>query len=94
MPDEKIFPNGMMFKKPNPNAPDFVKGKLSIKVDEFVAFAQEHAKDGWLNINLAESRAGKFYAELDTWVPDGGRSAPAAPQEAPAGAPFNDEIPF
>lgn len=29
---EKIFPNGLIFKLPNENAPDYVKGKLSIKV--------------------------------------------------------------
>ena len=96
---DKIFPEGFFFKKPHQNAPDFVKGKVSIKVDEFVAFAQTNAKNGWLNINLAESRGGKFYAELDTWEPDGSKasSAPApAAQSAPPPVddPFKDDIPF
>ena len=37
MTDEKIFADGFSFKR-NENAPDFVVGRLSIKVDEAIAF--------------------------------------------------------
>lgn len=67
--DEKVFIKGMIFKAPRAKAPSFVKGSLSIKVEELVPFLQEHSKNGWVNINLKESRGGKYYAELDTWQP-------------------------
>ena len=37
MADEKIFADGFSFKR-NDNAPEFVVGKQSIKVDEAIAF--------------------------------------------------------
>ena len=100
MAGEKIFTDGMIFKRPHANAPDFVKGKLSIRVDEFVEFAQKHAKAGWLNINLAESRAGKYYAEVDTWVPDKKNASlpssdsPSMAAQTPPTDDFDDKIPF
>ncbi len=35
---EKVFAEGFIFKRPREGAPDFVKGNISIKVDEFGAF--------------------------------------------------------
>ena len=96
MSDEKIFPEGFIFKKAHPNAPDFIKGKVSIKMKDFIEWARNHHKDGWVNLDLAESREGKYYASLDTFVPDASRaSEPAAPQ-ADQGKPFDDDldIPF
>jgi hypothetical protein len=75
MSDEKTFIAGMIYKAPHPNAPDFVKGSLSIKVSEFSAFAQQHQKEGWLNIDLKESKGGKLYAELNTFQKTHGESA-------------------
>ena len=66
---EKVFPNGMIFKQPNQGAPEYVKGKLSIKVDDFKEFLDKYVENGWVNIDLKESREGKFYSELDTWKP-------------------------
>ena len=37
MSDEKNFVSGMLVKLPDGNAPDFVKLKLSFKLDEFGA---------------------------------------------------------
>ena len=31
MSENKEFPNGIIFKLPNDNAPDFVKGKSALK---------------------------------------------------------------
>ncbi len=94
---DKVFIQGMIFKRPHEKAPDFVKGKLSVKVDEFIAFAKEHQNDGWLNVDLKEAQNGKYYAELDNWKPDGGKSDFQAPSENPApagGGGFDDDIPF
>ena len=44
--EEKIFADGFVFKR-SENAPDFVVGRVSIKVDDAVAFIQQHVKNGW-----------------------------------------------
>jgi len=68
MTEEKIFADGMWFQGPGPKAPQFVKGKISVKVDAFIAFLQAHAsKSGWVNLDLKESRKGVLYLELNTW---------------------------
>lgn len=65
---EKIFANGFMFKLPQGNAPEYVKGKVSIKVDEFISFLNEHKSDtGWVNIDVKQSAKGNVYGELNTW---------------------------
>ena len=69
MQDEKIFAEGFIFKRQE-NAPDFVIGGVSIKVEEAINFLREMNKDGWVNLNVKQSKAGKYYMELDTWTPD------------------------
>lgn len=70
---EKVFPQGMIFKTPEEHIKEkmpWLKGKISIKVEEFVAFLGNHVKeDGWINIDLKVSKAGKPYLELNTWKP-------------------------
>lgn len=70
MSKEKVFTNGFVFKIPHPNAPSFVKGKVSVKVEDFKKFLDEHNDNGWVNIDLKLSQEGKPYAELDTWKPE------------------------
>ena len=45
---EPIFADGMFFKLPHPNSPDFIKGKISFKAKEFIAFLQTHEKDNYV----------------------------------------------
>jgi hypothetical protein len=66
MSDEKIFADGFSFKRQE-NAPDFVVGRQSIKVDEAIAFLKQHVKNGWVNIDIKQAKSGKYYCELDTW---------------------------
>jgi hypothetical protein len=66
--DEKIFADGFSFKR-NEKAPDFVVGRLSMKVDEAVAFIRQHEKGGWVNLNIKTARSGNHYVELDTYEP-------------------------
>jgi hypothetical protein len=68
MAEEKIFANGFSFKR-NDNAPDFIIGKQSIKVDEAVAFLQAKQKNGWVNLEIKQAKGGNYYTELDTWEP-------------------------
>ena len=69
MSDEKVFTDGLIFKLPRDGAPDFVKGSLSVKVDEFKAWLDTHVDNGWVNIDLKVSQGGKAYAEKNTWKP-------------------------
>ena len=77
MSDEKVFTDGLIFKLPRDGAPDFVKGSLSVKVDEFKAWLDTHVDNGWVNIDLKVSQGGKAYAEKNSWKPKE-TSAPAA----------------
>jgi len=64
------FVGGFFFKLPHENAPDFVKGKVSIKLPDLRQWLIENPQGDWLNVDLKVSKAGKGYAELDTWKPD------------------------
>lgn len=65
---EKIFADGFIFKR-NPKAPQFVVGRVSIKVEEAIAFLKSNAKNGWVNLDIKEARTGNHYIELDTFQP-------------------------
>jgi len=66
MADEKIFADGFSFKR-RENAPDFVVGRQSIKVDEAIVFLKQYAKGGWVNLDIKQAKGGNYYCELDTW---------------------------
>jgi hypothetical protein len=93
---EKVFADGFMFKR-RENAPDFIIGSLSIKIEDAIKFMQAHAKNGWCNLDVKKSGStGKYYIELDTFEPTKkaeGTSTPA-PQVAPPVAAADDDIPF
>ncbi len=68
MENKQIFTEGIIFTKPNENAPEFIKGKLSFKVEEAVAFLKKHkSESGWVNCDLKKSREGKLYLTLNTF---------------------------
>ena len=60
MNDQKVFVDGLLVKLPDDNAPDFVKLKLSIKLDEFgpwVAARKKADPDSeWMNIEIKEGQ--------------------------------------
>ena len=95
MSEDKVFPVGMFIKPPHERAPDFVKGKVSVKVAEFVEWAQGLNKE-WLNMDIKVSQGGKLYMEVDTWEPSGSSSEPAkVPQSGNSETkPFNDDVPW
>ncbi len=66
--EEKLFPNGLIFKQKE-GRPDFVVGSIAISCKDFVDTMKEHEKKGWLNIDLKISKDGNPYAEIDTWEP-------------------------
>jgi len=85
---EVVFADGFIFKKPNEHAPDFVKGNIAIKVGEFIDFLNKHNNNGWVNLDLKKSQAGKLYVSLDTWTPNK-QENPAQANSAPSTAPVN-----
>ena len=74
----KIFADGLVFKKPRQGAPDFVKGAISVKVPEFTAFLKKHDNNGWVNIDLKQSKTGTLYCELNNFK----RDVPSEPKES------------
>ncbi len=71
---DKIFPNGLIYKPKREGAPEWVHGSLSIKVGDFVPFLEEHQDNGWVNIDILESKAGKIYLALNTFKPNESKS--------------------
>ena len=69
---EKVFPQGIMFKVPREGSPDFIKGSVSIKKGEFIAYLQQlDSTDEWANLDLKKSKGGKLYFDLNDWKPEG-----------------------
>jgi hypothetical protein len=71
--EEKVFADGFTFKRKE-NAPEFVVGRLSLKVDAAIEFIKQHQKNGWINLDVKKARTGNFYIELDTYTPKGDES--------------------
>ena len=101
MSDTPEFVNGLIFKMPRDGAPEFVKGSLSIKVEEMITFLSGKKTD-WVNIDLKVSKVGKAYAQVNTFVPESRQDA-SVRQNAPQADPvpskqdlndFDDDIPF
>lgn len=89
MTEEKIFADGFSFKR-SENAPDFVVGRLSLKVDEAIAFIKKYEKKGWVNLNVKTARSGNIYVELDTYEPktEATESKPKAKKTQEENLPF------
>lgn len=87
MSEEKNFVDGMIIKLPDDNAPDFVKLKLSLKLDDLGKWISSQ-KQGepdmeWINIEIKEGRSGKWYAERNMWKPAEDKPAAAAQSDVP-----------
>lgn len=68
MQDEKIFADGFSFKT-RKEQPEWVVGRVSIKLEDAIPFLKENASNGWVNLNINTARSGNHYIELDTWKP-------------------------
>jgi|TARA_R110000824_G_C15202698_1_gene675825 hypothetical protein len=73
MPDDKEFPTGLFVSPPRPSAPDFVKGRISIRTQDFLEYLSEKDSE-WVRIDVKEGFKKdedgnpKWYAQVDTWV--------------------------
>jgi len=85
---DPVFADGFIFKRPREGAPEFVKGALSLKVGEAIAFLQKHNNAGWVNLDLKNSQGGKLYLQLNDWEPPTQDTA-----QPPAAAPVAQQVP-
>ena len=94
---EVIFTDGMFIKRPGENAPDFVKAKLSFKVDTFVAWLQKHKNaEGYVNADILKSakEGGNLYGKLDDWVKPVDPNAPVFDKDSQGKEINPEDIPF
>lgn len=68
MAGDTEFVDGLIVKAPNPKAPDFVKASISIKREELIDWLSSRSGD-WVNIDVKESRNGRWYAAVNTYQP-------------------------
>ena len=96
------FVNGLLVKAPHEKAPDFVKANISIKVEELKSWLEEREEE-WINIDVKESKGGKWYAAVSTFKPKEGKEeakkpAQKAQERSAQGAgrvqDMEDDIPF
>lgn len=91
---DKKFVDGLITKKPHDKAPDFIKCNISIKRDELMQWLRN--KEEWVNIDIKESKNGKWYAEVNDWKPKKGESSTGGSHEdgKAEDQTFDDDIPF
>jgi len=86
------FVDGFFVKAPRAGAPEFVKGSVSLKREEFMRWVA--AQEGeWINLDVKESaKSGKWYAQVNDWKPTGG-GMPQMPTFTPPSAnPFKLDV--
>ena len=103
MSNEIEFVSGLYYNDPHPNAPDFIKGKLSIQRDKLLQWlnAKQPNGSGYINAVIKVSKDGKPYIAVDAWEPKARRdsyqdsSQPQPPsQEDDSFDDSGDPIPF
>jgi hypothetical protein len=62
------YPAGFRIYQPSANAPTFIKGNVDVDVTEFTAYLNGNHRNGKVRFQLKESREGKLYMQLDTYV--------------------------
>lgn len=82
------FVDGLIVKPPHEKAPDFVKAGISIKRKDLGNWLRGKTDD-WINIDVKESKDGKWYCSVSTWKPK-------AKDEKTGSKPgiVDDDIPF
>jgi len=91
MANETEFVNGLIVKAPSEKAPDFIKAQISIKVADLGMWLREKHKAGdeWVNVDVKESRGGKWYAAVSTFKPKEGQKAASKQSDD-----LPDDLPF
>jgi hypothetical protein len=63
------FVDGLIAKAPRQGAPTFVKARLSVKRNELIAWLEKEGGE-WVNLDIKESKNGKWYAQVNDWKPE------------------------
>ena len=79
---DKVFAKGFNFKR-SENAPEWVVGKLSIKLEDAMPFLTQNQSGDWVNLSIARGQQGNYYIELDTWKPTGQAPAKSSGTDLP-----------
>ena len=91
MSDAPEFVNGLIVKPPHELAPDFVKCTISIKRADLGNWLRGKSDD-WINIDVKESRSGKWYAAVSTYKPKDDKPHQKPGENVPT-KDYNDEFP-
>ena len=100
MPDEKEFPRGLFVSAPRANAPDFVKGRISIRVVEFLEWLSKKDGEEWLRLDIKEGFSvddkgnPKWYSQVDNWKPSDRNATPSNQNLPESKEEESDGIPF
>jgi hypothetical protein len=88
------FVDGLIVKAPHERAPDYVKASISIKVEDLGKWlrAKYKAGDQWVNLDVRESKGGRWYAAVSTFKPKAEQPEPKKPSGG--FADMKDDIPF
>ena len=66
--ENKTFAGGMFYRLPHNNAPDWVRGSMSIKVEDAIKFLKENVNsEGYVNLDFTESKNKKGCAFLNKY---------------------------
>lgn len=87
------FVNGLIVKAPHEKAPDFVKASISIKVTDLILWLQDRSED-WVNIDVKESKGGKWYAAVSNFKPKEETRSAAATKSRPNESFDDQDLPF
>lgn len=90
---EVEFVDGLIVKQPHEKAPEFIKAKLSIKRADLGNWLRGK-QDEWINIDIKESKSGKWYAEVDKWKPEPQEHSKSAQEAMNDLQPLDDDMPF
>jgi hypothetical protein len=93
MENTKVFADGFIFKR-NENAPEFVIGGISIKVEEAQKFLSANQNNGWVNLDVKQSKSGKYYMELNTFTPKSSNSETPVPKKDNFKVAAGADLPF
>jgi len=89
---DKLFIPGLYAKPPHEKAPDYVKCKISMRRAEVLAYLASQPVE-WINLDVKVSKDGNWYAEVNTWKPEG--KPELKPQANHVTDDFvDDDIPF
>jgi len=71
MENDNTLPKGIYWNAPHPQAPEFVKGRVSIKLADALPWLEAVKNEtGYINLQLLETKdKSKLYLKLDLFQP-------------------------